>query len=76
MTRKRAAGGLLAACIFTCVYNLLPAAAITAESTFDVQVLNAAAVKPTVGAVLSGSLDDRFEPLVSAKLRSRGAAFW
>jgi hypothetical protein len=49
---------LLAACVFTCIGNLLPAAAITAESTFDVQVLTATAVNPTVAAVTGGSLDD------------------
>jgi hypothetical protein len=67
---------LLAACVFTCIGNLLPAAAITAESTFDVQVLTATAVNPTVAAVTGGSLDDQFEPLASPKLLSRGAAFW
>jgi hypothetical protein len=66
----------LAACVFTCIGNLLPAAAVAAESIFDVQVLAAAAFNPTVGAVTGGSLDDQFEPLASAKLLGRGAAFW
>jgi diguanylate cyclase (GGDEF)-like protein len=73
---KRAAGGLFAACVFTCVGTLHPAASRAAEPNFDVQVLNAAAVNPTVGAVTSGSLDDQFEPLAGARLRGRGAAFW
>jgi diguanylate cyclase (GGDEF)-like protein len=76
LTVKRAAAGLLAACVFTCIGDLLPAAAIAAESIFDVQVLAAAAFNPTLGAVTSGSLDDQFEPLASAKLLGRGAAFW
>jgi diguanylate cyclase (GGDEF)-like protein len=76
LTVKRAAAGLCAACVFTCIGNLLPAAAMTAESDFDVQVLTAEAFNPTVDAVTSGSLDDQFEPLVSAKPRSRGAVSW
>jgi diguanylate cyclase (GGDEF)-like protein len=74
--QQRAAGGLCAACLLTCIGNLHPAATLAAESTFEVQVLNAAVVNPTVSAVTSGSLDDQFEPLASAKPRSRGAAFW
>ncbi|HWY94838.1 MAG TPA: diguanylate cyclase [Steroidobacteraceae bacterium] len=80
LTVKRAAAGLLAACVFTCIGNLLPATATataaTAESAFDVQVLTPEAFDPTVGAVTSGSLDDRFEPLASAKPRGRGAVSW
>src|SRR5258708_11794743 len=76
LTVERAAAGLLAACVLTCIGNLLPAAAIAAEPIFDVQVLAAAAFNPTVGAVTSGSFDDQFEPLASAKLLGRGAAFW
>jgi diguanylate cyclase (GGDEF)-like protein len=76
LKRRRAAGGLLAACVLTCIGNLHPPAALAAESAFDAEVLNAAVVNPTVDAVTSGSLDDQFEPLASAKPRSRGAAFW
>jgi GGDEF domain-containing protein len=45
---KQAAGGLFAACVFTWVGTLHPAASRAAEPNFDVQVLNAAAVNPTV----------------------------
>jgi len=77
LTHKRAAGrDLLAACVFICVGNLHPAATIAAEAAFDVQVLNASAVNPTVGEVTSGSLDEQFEPPASARLRGRGAVFW
>jgi diguanylate cyclase (GGDEF)-like protein len=76
LIRKRAACGLFAACVFTCIGNLHPAAAMAAESTFDVQALNAEVGDLTVGAVTSGSLDNQFEPLASGRPRSRGAVFW
>jgi diguanylate cyclase (GGDEF)-like protein len=76
LTRKRAAGGLIAACVLTCIGNLHAAPTIAAESTFDVQLLNAAVANPTVDAVTSGSLDNQFEPLAGTKPRSRGAVFW
>jgi diguanylate cyclase (GGDEF)-like protein len=76
LTGKRAARGLFAACVFICIGDLHPVAVIAAESAYDVQVLNAAVVDPTVAAVTSGSLDDQFGPPTSAEPRSRGAAFW
>jgi diguanylate cyclase (GGDEF)-like protein len=77
LIRKRAAGGLLiSACVLTCIGNLHAAPTLAAESAFDVQLLNAAAGNPTVDAVTSGSLDNQFEPLASAKPRSRAAVFW
>jgi diguanylate cyclase (GGDEF)-like protein len=75
LTRRRAAGGLFAACIFTYAGNLHSAATIAADSAFEVRLLGATAVNPTVGAVTGGSLDDQFEPLASARLRGRGV-FW
>jgi two-component system, sensor histidine kinase LadS len=76
LTRGRTAGASVAACVFICIGNLHAAPAIAAESTLDTRLLNAAVLNPTVDAVISGSLDDRFEPQASTKPRSRGAVFW
>jgi diguanylate cyclase (GGDEF)-like protein len=77
LTRKCAVrGGLFAACVLSCLGNLLPAAAMAAESTFDIQILGVAGLNPAVGAVTDGSLDDKFEPLASTTLRSREGGFW
>ena len=76
LTRKHAGRGLFAACVLVCIGTLTPAITIAAESTFDIRVLNAAVVNPTVAAVTSGSLDDQFAPLTNGKLRSRGGTFW
>ena len=51
-------------------------AAIAAEPDFDIQLLDAAAVNPSVTAVTSGSLDDKFTPLTGTRLRNHGGAFW
>jgi hypothetical protein len=75
LTRKRAAGGLFAVCIFTYVGNLHSAAITAAESAFEVRLLGATAVSPTVLAVTGGSLDDQFEPLANARFRGPGV-FW
>ena len=75
LNAKRPAGALIAACVFICIGNLHAAPAIAAESTIDARLLNAAVPNPTVDAVISGSLDDQFEP-ANPKLRSRGAVFW
>ncbi len=76
LTRKHAARGLAAACVLVCTLNLTPAVTIAAESTFDIRMLNAAVVNPTVSNITSGSLDDKFAPLASTKLRSHGGAYW
>jgi diguanylate cyclase (GGDEF)-like protein len=59
-----------------CIGTLTSTITIAAESTFDIQVLDAAVMNPSMAAVTSGSLDAKFAPLASAKLRSRGGAFW
>jgi len=61
------------ACVVAGIGTLLAAAPIAADSALEVQMLNAAVVNPTVSAVTSGSLDDRFGPFVNSKPRSRGA---
>jgi diguanylate cyclase (GGDEF)-like protein len=76
LTRKRAARDLIAACLLTCIGNLHPPPAIAAESTFDVRLLKAAVLNPSVDAVASGSLDGQFEPLASTRPRGRDAVFW
>jgi diguanylate cyclase (GGDEF)-like protein len=76
LTRGRTAGALIAACGFICIGNLRAAPAIAAESTIDARLLNAAAPNPTIEAVISGSLDDHFEPLASTQPRGRGAVLW
>lgn len=67
--------GLFAACALGCLWNLFAAAAIAADSTFEIRELSAAVVNPTVGALTSGSLDDKFAPPTGAAPRGRGA-FW
>ena len=68
--------GLVSACIAACIATTLSAAAIDAESAVDVRVLSAPAADATVGAVTSGSLDDRFAEPLSSKPPRRGDAFW
>ena len=77
MTRKTAVRGLLSACMAGLVAGLMATAAISAEPTLDVEVLNPTVVNPTVGAVISGSLDEEFSPVAGIKPQHRGASdFW
>jgi two-component system, sensor histidine kinase LadS len=76
LTPKRVVRVLIAACVAGLIANLIPAGAISAESTFDVEVLNAAAGSPTVDAVTSGSLDAEFAPLARIKPHNRITDFW
>ncbi len=55
--------GLLAACIVGWIGSLVPFSAIAADSVYEIRVLNAAGGNPTVGDVVGGSLDDKFEPM-------------
>jgi diguanylate cyclase (GGDEF)-like protein len=74
--------GLLAACLVGWIGNAIPAAAIAAESmpagqgTVDIRVLDAAATHPTPSAVTSGSFDDQFAPLPTAKTHRHTGTFW
>jgi two-component system, sensor histidine kinase LadS len=63
---------LIFACISIVTGTLLSAATPASETTFDVQVLNAAWVNAAMSDIIGGSLDDKFEPLTHADLRSRG----
>jgi two-component system, sensor histidine kinase LadS len=76
LTPKRVVRTLFAACVAGLISNLIPTAAISAETTFDVEVLNTAAGSPTVDAVTSGSLDAEFAPLARIKPRNRITDFW
>jgi hypothetical protein len=76
LTRKHAVRGLIAWCVASLIASLIPTASIAAQSAFDVSVLNPGVGDPTVGAVTSGSLDDKFEPFASVKPQRRSAAYW
>jgi diguanylate cyclase (GGDEF)-like protein len=76
LTRKHAVRGLIAWCVASLIASLIPTASIAAQSAFDLSVLNPGVGDPTVGAVTSGSLDDKFEPFASVKPQRRGAAYW
>jgi diguanylate cyclase (GGDEF)-like protein len=67
--------GLFAACILGWIGTLIPLGAFAAESSYQIQVLNAAVANPTVGEVASGALDDKFQPRVGSKLRGH-AVIW
>jgi two-component system, sensor histidine kinase LadS len=56
--------------------SLAPPLASAAEPALDIRVLDAAVTNPTVAAVTSGSLDDKFTPLKGPRLRNRGGVFW
>jgi two-component system, sensor histidine kinase LadS len=56
--------------------SLAPPLASAAEPALDIRVLDAAVTNPTVAAVTSGSLDDKFTPLKGTRLRNRGGVFW
>jgi two-component system, sensor histidine kinase LadS len=68
--------GLIAACLVCWALNLTPAAAVAADSTFSIRVLNPAAANPTIAAVTSGSLDDKFEPRADPRPQLHGGAIW
>jgi diguanylate cyclase (GGDEF)-like protein len=76
LTPKRVVRVLFAACVAGFIAILIPTAAISAESTFDVEVLNTTAGSPTVDAVTSGSLDAEFTPLARIKPHNRITDFW
>jgi two-component system, sensor histidine kinase LadS len=65
--------GLIFACLASVIGTLPIAAPAAAESTYTVQVLNAAWANAGAGEVTGGALDDKFEPLTDARLRGRGA---
>jgi diguanylate cyclase (GGDEF)-like protein len=56
--------------------SLDPPPAMAADPAFDIRVLDAAVLNPTVAAVTSGSLDDKFTPLTGTTLRNHGDAIW
>jgi two-component system, sensor histidine kinase LadS len=56
--------------------SLDPPLASAAEPALDIRVLDAAVMNPTVAAVTSGSLDDKFTPLKGTRVRNRGGVFW
>jgi len=68
--------GLLAWSLVACAGYLPPAAAIAAESAYEIRMLSSAAALPAVDAVTGGSLDDEFEPLAGGTTRGREGVFW
>jgi diguanylate cyclase (GGDEF)-like protein len=75
LTFKHAVRDLLAACILICLGNVVPAITLAAESGSGILALDAGVINPTVAAVTSGSLDDRFSPFAGTQLRG-GGAYW
>ncbi len=67
--------GLFAACIVGWLGSLLPCGASAADSVYEIRTLIAPGVNPTLAEVVTGSLDDKFEPLAGSKPRGHGA-FW
>jgi diguanylate cyclase (GGDEF)-like protein len=76
LIRGRIVRGLLAACLLGWFGNLPAAEANAADSTFDVQVLNAAVVNPTVSAVTGGALDAQFGPLANPNVHRFATDVW
>jgi two-component system, sensor histidine kinase LadS len=66
----------LFACALVWTLQLIPAAAVAADPSFGMRVLDAARAQPAPDAVTSGSLDDQFTPLARDQLRSHGGTYW
>ena len=67
--------GLFAACILGWIGNLIPAGAIAADAPYEIRMLDAAVVNPTVAEVANGSFDEKFETLAVSKLRGHGVVW-
>jgi diguanylate cyclase (GGDEF)-like protein len=67
--------GLLAL-LFAGIGAVLSTAASAADSTFDVQVLDAPPAAATIDAVTGGSLDGRFTPTANGRPRGRSDGYW